>query len=399
MKKTALLLISVILCLSIMTSCSDKTPEGQSGFSSPTALSGLLCAYFDSLNTHLLMPSEDAAAESDIELSYSTEDGVQTEHRQINAAYSKEKKAFSVGVDGHSVLVAGDVSFDGAALRDITSKAVLRLTSELFVRAFTDTAQPDDFTTAPDSIRAAEDDVEVSRITLKLDKERYGKALDRALSYIESDKTVMQNLTDIADLYCYLHNKNQSGEELLSEIKAELLKTKENEDGVVWQRYVRGDKTAAERIKTGESLFRYITAEAETYTELDLEVRLGGKTVTAAYEMRKTGMSDSYNIRIAAGNEITYFDGKAESAFKSGTAEFKLRATQDEKVINAFEMTLKYNGVNDLTYNGSGTRTVNGDRKSFDFDLVFRQTDAAALPGAPTGSVGITEAAKSFLKN
>lgn len=396
MKKTAFLIMIAVLCAAVLTSCSEKTAEGQSGFKSPAALAGLLSAYFKSLDTNLLYPSENAAASSDIEFSYSTEDGVQTEHKALAAAYFKEKKALSVGIGDHEIDVAGTVSFDGTALRDITSEFMFRTVSSAFVTAFCDKSSSGDFTTAPDSIRAAEDDVEVSRITLKLDEKRYGEALDLAISSVEGDEASHRFLSDIADFYCFLHGREQSGEELLAEIKEALLKTKNN-GGVVWQRYVRNGVTVAERIKVGDDLFRYIIAEAETYTELDLEARLGGKTFTAAYEMRKTGMSDSYNIRLAAGDEITYFDGKAESAFKSGTAEFRLRATKNENVVNAFEMTVKFNGVNKLTYTGNGSKTKNGGKKTFDFELVFSPKETSA-PAPAQGSAGITEAIKKLAK-
>ena len=152
MKKTAFLIVIAVLCAAVLTSCSEKTAEGQSGFRSPSALAGLLSAYFKSLDSNLLYPSENAAASSDIEFSYSTEDGVQTEHKALTAAYFKEKKALSVGIGDHIIDVAGTVSFDGAALRDITSEFMFRTVSSAFVTAFCDKSSSGDFTTAPDSI-------------------------------------------------------------------------------------------------------------------------------------------------------------------------------------------------------------------------------------------------------
>ena len=91
-------------------------------------------------------------------------------------------------------------------------------------------------------------------------------------------------------------------------------------------------------------------------------------------------MSDSYNIRIANGNEITYFDGLAESAYKSGKITFELRAAQNADTVNGLLFELDFNGVNRLTYKGSGNIVLNKEKKTYGFDLTFADAEVTQPP-------------------
>ena len=152
---------------------------------------------------------------------------------------------------------------------------------------------------------------------------------------------------------------------------------------LVWQRYLKDGKVvAAARIKYGDNLIRYLCAETDDYTELDFEAKINGNEITASYLTRRTGMSDSYNIRIAYGDEITYFDGLAESAYKSGKIKFELRATKNAETVNGLLLNLDFNGVSKLKYSGNGNIVRNGNKKTYSFDLTF--DTATDLPAAQT---------------
>ena len=154
----------------------------------------------------------------------------------------------------------------------------------------------------------------------------------------------------------------------------------------------------AARLKFTDNVIRYICAQTESYTELEFSATVGGKEITAAYEARRTGMSDTYNIRISNGDEITYFDGTAESAYKSGNIGFELRATKNAKVVNGCKLDLSFNGEKKLTYKGSGNFTVKGDKKTFSFELVFNDTENVEIPPAQSGETGLYEATERIFK-
>ena len=169
---------------------------------------------------------------------------------------------------------------------------------------------------------------------------------------------------------------------------------KESTDQLIWQRYVYKNKVVAARLKFGDNVIRYICAETENYTELDLSAKTGGKEITLSYEARRTGMSDTYNIRLSNGDEITYFDGTAESAYKSGNIGFELRATKNGSVVNGFKLDISFNGEKKPTYNGSGNYTVKGDKKTFSFELVFNTAENVTVTPAQNGDISLYEAVK-----
>ena len=181
---------------------------------------------------------------------------------------------------------------------------------------------------------------------------------------------------------------DRDGEELLSRLISDI-KAAVNDGGeqAVWQRYVRnGEKsplTAACRLKVGDSVLRYLCAEGDTYTELELFVQIGDKKLELAYEKRSTGMSDSYNVRISEGDRITYFDGETETAYKSGGVSFELLATKGSATVNGLNVKTVFSGMPSLSYKGSGNFTRHGKRTEFSFDLSF--TEDAGKPAEISG--------------
>lgn len=395
MKKITVFVIISAICLSALCSCSDKTVPVKEEFSSPTVISGLFCAYFESVEKNIMKPSCDACAEDAAEYTYMTEDGAQTAHAKLTSAYRFSDNAWSVNVKDHGFTVSNGLSADGYKVRSVTDKNRIQKAVDVFVKAFVQSTKDTDYETAPDSIRASEDDVEVTRITLRLDKERYAAAFDFALNALKNNAEAREYLTDLLGFYGDLHNREESAEELFENLINTFSDAVKNSDGqLVWQRYVYNGKIAAERLKFGDSVIRYICAQASSYTELDLSAKVGEKEITLSYEARRTGMSDTYNIRVSNGDEITYFDGKAESAYKSGNIGFELRATKSANVINGAYLSMSYNGEKQLTYKGSGNFTVNGDKKTFSFELVYGAAENVAVNPGNNGETSLYETMK-----
>lgn len=362
------------MCVTLLCSCSEKTASLKEKFYSQTVLSGLFCAYYESVENNALKPSSDSYAEDDIEYSYMTPDGIQTAHTPLSVSYRAIDGAFDISLKDRNYTFANGLSAEGYDVSNLTDKKAVQKVFDVFIKAFLQNTDNNDFITAPDSIRAAEEDVEVERITLKLDKDRYKKAFADALSALKNDVESKKYLTDLLGFYGSLHNREESAENILDALVNEFTDSVGKSDGqLVWQRYLKDGKAAAARLKFGDNVIRYICAEAETYTELDCSVSIGNINITAAYELRKTGMSDSYNVRISNGDEITYFDGKAESAYKSGNIGFELKATKNAAVINGLDLDLSFNGEKKLTYKGSGNITKKGEKKTFSFELVFNE--------------------------
>ena len=363
MKKIISVLIAAALLLPL-TACSGGASGGLDAFrSSPSALSGLFSDYFKSAGNDLLRPSSDAYAESEIRYSYNTEDGVKTEYTPVTAVYSKEEDSLCLSFGGHSVVLGKNAGADGSAVRSISDERLGDIISA-FISDFCKGTEDADIEAAPDSIRASDDDVEVTRYTLKLGREQYLRAFDRALAGLDKEK---EYLTDLLGLYAFLHGREESGEQLYEKlISAAKTAVNAGKDTASWQRYVKKTgkvpEAAAAVIKVGDSTLRYLCAETKTYKELTLYAELDGKTFELAYEKRSTGMSDSYNVRVSSGDEITYFDGETSSAYKSGSLKFELLATKNAVTLNGLNLTLDYNGLTSLSYSVSGNCVRSGER-------------------------------------
>ena len=384
MKKIISVLMAAVLLLPL-TACSGGASGDLDSFrSAPSALSGLFSDYFVSAENDLLRPSSDAHAESEIRYSYNTEDGVKTEYIPISAVYSKDGDSLYLSFNGHTVVFGKTAGADGSAVRSISDERSGDIISA-FISDFCAGAGDADIEAAPDSIRASDDDVEVTRYTVKLGREQYLRAFDRALSGLDREK---EYLTDVLGLYAFLHEREESGEQLYEKlISAVKDAVKAGKDTATWQRYVKKTgkvpEAAAAVIKVGDSTFRYLCAETKTYKELNLYAELDGKTFELAYEKRSTGMSDSYNVRISSGDEITYFDGETSSAYKSGGVKFELLATKNAVTLNGLNFTLDFNGLTSLTYDINGNYVRSGERTDFAFSLVFG--DGAADAPTVTG--------------
>ena len=398
MKKITSVILLCVLCLPVYCACSNKEAPLTERFASKSAIAGLLSGYMQSVSKNLLLPSSDAAVESDVEYDYKTEDGTQTAHKTLDAAFKAETKTLQIKIGEHTFSADGALSADGTSVRSITDKADIQKVMDVFVKTFCTYADSGDYAEATDSIRAADDDVEVNRITLKMSGEKSKKALAAAVDAVLENKDTKRYLMDLCGFYGYLHNREDDAEKLLSDA-ADSFKASANQgESLVWQRYLRDGEAVAARMKYGDNLIRYLIAETDNYTELDFEAKINGRELTASYLMRRTGMSDSYNIRIAYGNEITYFDGLAESAYKSGKIKFELRAAQDAETVNGAYLELDFNGVNKLNYKGSGNVVVNREKKTYTFDFTF--SDAAALPEiqTATGDEALYEAVERIIK-
>ena len=376
--------LAAVLAIAGLGSCKSGGMSDKDVFvTAATPFREIVPAYGKSVSSVLVKPSSGAGSNGAATYTYNTEDGPKTEEAPVTAFISGDGD-ISVTVGeltftlGKTVSVNGSPvrSTDGGKLSDVIGK---------FISDFCRDADASRFESAPDSIRAADTDVEVTRYTLRLDRAEYLRAFDRALSGLDQNK---EYLTDMLGLYAYLHDIDRDGEELLSQLISDI-KAAVNDGGeqAVWQRYVRnGEKsplTAACRLKVGDSVLRYLCAEGDTYTELELFVQIGDKKLELAYEKRSTGMSDSYNVRISEGDRITYFDGETETAYKSGGVSFELLATKGSATVNGLNVKTAFSGMPSLSYKGSGNFTRHGKRTEFSFDLSF--TEDAGKPAEISG--------------
>ena len=399
MKKITVFIILTAMCLGSLCACSEKKPEGKDAFSSPTVISELLCAYAESVSKNALKPSVSSTAEDDAEYTYMTEDGAQTAHTKLTSSYNAATGAWSVSAKDHTAVFSNGLSVNGQTVRSIADKKALQKAVDVFIKAFAEATDDSDYETAPDSIRAAEDDVETDRVTLKLERDKYLPAFSKALTAVKNDAEAKRYITDVLGFYGLLHDREESADQLFDKVMESLENAVKDSTGqLVWQRYIYNGKAVAARLKFTDNVIRYICAQTESYTELEFSATVGGKEITAAYEARRTGMSDTYNIRISNGDEITYFDGTAESAYKSGNIGFELRATKNAKVVNGCKLDLSFNGEKKLTYKGSGNFTVKGDKKTFSFELVFNDTENVEIPPAQSGETGLYEATERIFK-
>lgn len=391
-KKLAAAAVIISLCAALLCSCSEKKPEGKEAFTSPSVISGLFEAYNASVRNNILIPSKDAHAESLAEYTYMTDDGEQTAHMSLAADIRAQDGAISVAAGEKEFVYGGVPALDGYTVRRLTDKKSIQKAADVFIKTFCRGTDGGDYDTAPDSIRAAEDDVEVDRVTLRLDKDKYITAFDAALTALKNDG---EYLKDVLGTYALLHNREETAEQLLEKVLNAISDAAKNSEGqLVWQRYIKDGRAVAARLKFGDNVIRYICAEAASYTELEFSARIGEKELTLAYEARRTGMSDTYNIRIKNGDEITYFDGTAESAYKSGNVGFELRATKNANVINGLKLDISFDGQKKTTYKGTGSIVKNGDKKTFSFELVFSDTETAAIPEPQKGEISPYEAIK-----
>ena len=392
MRKITVFVIIISILITALCACSGKPSSSKDGFYSPSVIAELFCAYPDSVMKNIIKPSSGSYAESLAEYTYMTEDGPQTAHTPVSS-YLRSDGAISVTVGEHSTVFGDGLAVDGYDLTDITDKKTIQKVFDIFIKAFCRNTENGDFETAPDSIRASDEDVEVSRVTLKLEKERYVPAFEAALDAVRSDGEAKSLITDILGLYGFLHNREENAQELFDDVFSALSDAVKNSDGqLVWQRYVKDGKTVAARLKFGDNVIRYIFAETSSYTELEMSAEIGGAGITLGYEARRTGMSDTYNIRISNGTEITYFDGTAESAYKSGNINFELRATKNANVVNGLKTDMSFNGEKTLTYKGNGSIVRNGDKKTFDFELTFDGTKNAGTEPAHNGDIDCYQA-------
>lgn len=397
MKKITVFIILAAVCIGMLCACSEKKPEDKDAFSSPAVITELFDNYGKSVLNNLLKPSSSSSAEDDAEYTYMTDDGLQTAHTKLTSSYDAVTGAFSVSAKDHGAVFSGGLTADGYGVRSITDEKTLQKTLDIFIGAFMQQTDEKDYETAPDSIRAAENDVEADRVTLKLEKDRYLQAFNKAITAVKNDAAAKQYITDVLGFYGLLHNREESAKELFDSVMTELEKAVGDSTGqLVWQRYIYNGKTVAARLKFGDNVIRYICAEAESYTELDFSATVGGKEITAAYEARRTGMSDTYNIRLSNGDEITYFDGTAESAYKSGNIGFELRATKNANVVNGFKLDISYSTEKKPTYKGSGNFTVKGDKKTFSFELVFSEAENVNITPVQNAVTGLYEAVKKI---
>lgn len=395
MKKITVFIVLCAICLSAFCACSEKKPEGKEAFSSPTVVAELFEAYEKSVSNHIMKPSSSAYAEDDVEYTYMTDDGSQTAHTKLKSYFIMPDGKWGASVKGHDFTILSGLSADGCSVRSITDKKAMQNAISVFINAFVQSTEESDYETAPDSIRAAEDDVEVQRITLKLDPDKYEKAFEKALSAVGNDIAAKEYITDVLGFYGLLHNREESAGQMFENCLNGLSDAVKNSGGqLVWQRYLYNGKVVAARLKFGDNVIRYICAEASSYTELDFSAKIGGKDISLAYEARRTGMSDTYNIRLSSGGEITYFDGTAESAYKSGNIGFELRATQNSSVVNGADLQISYNGEKQLTYKGSGNYTVKGDKKTFSFELVYYDAENVSTAPLQNDDVSLYEALK-----
>ena len=376
MKKITVFIILAAMCVCSLCACSEKKPQVKDAFASQTVISELFCAYFESVSKNILKPSSSANAEDDAEYTYLTEDGLQTAHTKLTSFYDAVSGAWSVSAKDRTAVFSEGLSADGQSVRSVTDKKKIQKIFDVFIKAFTQSAVESDYDTAPDSIRAAEDDVEADRVTLKLERGEYLPAFNKAIAAVKNDAESKRYLTDLLGFYGLLHDREENAEELFEKAVGNIENAVNNSTGqLIWQRYIYNGKVVAARLKFGDNVVRYICAEAESYTELDFSAKIGEKEITLAYEARRTGMSDTYNIRLSNGDEITYFDGTAESAYKSGNIGFELRATKNANVVNGCKLDLSFNIEKKPTYKGGGSFTVKGDKKTFSFELVFNEAE------------------------
>ncbi len=394
MKKALSCLLVLSVFIPLLCACSGKEAPVTERFASKSVISGLLSAYLTSVEKNLLLPESDANAVSDAEYTYKTEDGDQIAHTALNAAYKAETKALSLRIGDHIFTSGGSLTADGAAVRSITGGADIQSVFDVFIKAFCSGTEHGDYAEAPDSIRASDTDVEVTRITLRLSEGRYERALEKAVDAVLENRETKRYLTDLCGFYGFLHNKEEDAETLLNNAAEEFRTSAKAGGELIWQRYLFNGKTVAARIKYGDNLIRYLCAETNDYTELDFEARINGKETAASYLSRRTGMSDSYNIRIARGDEITYFDGLAESAYRSGKIKFELRASKNAETVNGLQTELDFNGVTKLRYSGGGSVVRNGNKKTFTFDFAFSTASDLAAPEPGGETEALYEAAK-----
>lgn len=396
MKRILTFITAAAICVSALSSCSEKTGEGKDGFvSSPSVISGLFCEYEKSVSKNLLTPSSDAAATSEVEYTYDTPDGPETGYAPLEVGYGAETSAFSVRLGGHVYTYGKGFALDGISVRSVTDGDKIQHVIDTFIRAFCADTDDGDYETAPDSIRATETDVEVNRITLKVKKAGYAAMFDRAIDALEADKEASLYMKDALGFYGYMHGLDQSADELFSAFTGKARDALKNGgDELVWQRYVRGGTVVAARMKSGGNVIRYICAQTDDYTELQLQITLGEEELSFMYEARRTGMSDSYNIRMSRGDEITYFDGSAESAYKSGRIVFDLRASKNEKTVNGFQLQLDFNGVSKLKYSGGGNVVKRGEKTIYSYDMTFENTSDPPVSSPPTEDEALYEAVR-----
>ena len=395
MKKYICIVLTAVLCLTAFVSCSADTAEGQEGFLTVSVIPELFCAYGESVLKNIYKPSADAEANAEARYSYESEDGPVTDVMPVKAVFDKDTGAFSVDFDGHTAVLDSAPVSDGKLIRDITKKDRIQRIFDVFIKAFCKETKDSDYETAPDSIRASDDDVEVSRITLKLDKSRYAPYFRAAAEALKADAECMQTISDIAEFYAYMHGYVYDGGDAAKVLDGIVASLEADGEQLVWQRYIRNGKTVAARLKAGDNLIRYLCAETDAYTELDLEACLAGNTVKLSYTARRTGMSDTYNVRLAEGDRITYFDGTAESAYKSGNIKFDLRATKNEKTVNGFTLQINFNAVSAPVYKCSGSAVRNGGKTTYECELGFEKTDGVEIQ-PPEGDTGICDAVRSL---
>lgn len=394
MKKITAILTLLIICLPLICACSGKELPANESFTAQSAVSELASMFEKSVEKNLLLPSDNASASSLLEYTYRADDGEQTAHKTLDASFDQTSKTLEIKI-GNDVFTKGEsFAANGATLRSVTDKDDIQYTLDTFIKGFCTVCGASDFSTAPDSIRASDTDVEVTRITLKLDRDRYEKAFSQAVNAVKNSDRITGYLKDVLGLYGLLHGREESAGELLNNVLAAVKTAAQSGDELVWQRYLYNGKVCAARLKFGDNLIRYICAETEDYTELELEVRLNGRELSASFQSRRTGMSDTYNVRIDNGGEITYFDGTAESAYKSGKIIFDLRATKNSETVNGLKIELDFNGVSKLKYGGDGYAVIKGEKTSFSYDMTFEAVSTPPAIQTADGAEALYEAAK-----
>ena len=389
MKRITAILLAAAVC-AVMFSCSSGgQSDGEAFAGAKPAVGRIASGFLKELFSSLFKPSSDMTADSDAEYTYKTEEGEQTAHVRVGMSVRAEDGAVAASVGGVTVSYDGTLRLDGAQIGygeeidDIVAA---------FAAAFMSVADADEYSSAPDSIRSGDDDVEVTRYTLKLSRTKYHAAADKAIRALDSHRSAAE---DLLGFYCRMHGLDETGaqayEKLVSELSGAFAA---GSDELVWQRYVGKDgKTLAERFKTGDLLIRYLCARTDTYDELTVYAEIGDREIEMTYNKRMTGLSDSFNVRMTESGRVTYFDGEISSAYRSGSVRFDLRATKDALTVSGFEIKVGYNGASALSASGSGSTISMGERIPFTFKLDFIESDAA-IPEKTADPIGLTKAAE-----
>lgn len=390
MKKIAILIISVICLTFCFASCSEKVPDAKSEFLSPSVIPVQLGKYISEASKIISDYSSDKTGTG--EFAYTEGEGEDRTviKENLDASYDLNGKTLSFSACGKTVSVSAEGLFINGDKIDHPLADFKALYDKCILSVCGDIAE-EKFTSASDSLRSVDHNIEVSIITLKLKPEEYKGAVGKLFSSLSEDAGFQSAVKELISVYTALYSSNKSDDLIFNNILTRAKEMFEGDGELIWQRFVTNGETLAAKLTVNGYEIRYICKKNATVTEITADVIKDGVTAASlVYNYYKAGTSDSYTLRFDVDGETVTFDGKTGEGRNSGRVEFEIRSAGGGDTKNGIGLSVLYDYNKSPKYSGEGFVIRDGVRTGYDFSVTLKdgKTEYPAIKSGKSISAG-----------